>query len=57
MTQFKGRGIFHVRITDKKTKRSYTRDVTREKLNKLQANPNIWVEMSEYKKEYENRKN
>jgi hypothetical protein len=49
----RGERIFNVRITDKKTGRSYTRHVDRQKLNKLQANPNIWVEMSEYKKEYE----
>jgi hypothetical protein len=45
--------VFHVRITDKKTKNSYTRDVTREKLDKLRANPNIDIEMSEYRKDYE----
>jgi len=45
--------VFHVRITDKKTGNSYTREVTREKLNKLQANPNIYIEMSEYRKDSE----
>ena len=49
----RGEVVFHVRITDKKTKNSYTRDVTREKLNKLRANPNIDIEMSEYRKDYE----
>ena len=48
-----GKLVFHVRITDKKTGNSYTREVTREKLNKLQANPNIYIEMSEYKKDSE----
>ena len=45
--------VFHVRITDKKTGNSYTRDVTREKLSKLRANPNIDIEMSEYRKDSE----
>ena len=49
----RGEVVFHVRITDKKTKNSYTRDVTREKLNKLRANPNIDIEMSEYRKDSE----
>ena len=49
----RGEVVFHVRITDKKTKNSYTRDVTREKLDKLRANPNIDIEMSEYRKDYE----
>ena len=48
-----GELVFHVRITDKKTGNSYTRDVTREKLNKLRANPNIDIEMSEYRKDSE----
>ena len=45
--------VFHVRITDKKTGNSYTRDVTRKKLDKLRANPNIDIEMSEYRKDSE----
>ena len=45
--------VFHVRITDKKSGNSYTRDVTREKLNRLRANPNIDIEMSEYQKDSE----
>ena len=49
----RGELVFHVRITDKKTGNSYTRDVTREKLNKLRANPNIDIEMSEYRKDSE----
>ena len=49
----RGEVVFHVRITDKKTGNSYTRDATREKLNKLRANPNIDIEMSEYRKDYE----
>jgi hypothetical protein len=49
----RGEVVFHVRITDKKTKNSYTRDVTRKKLNKLRANPNIDIEMSEYRKDSE----
>ena len=49
----RGELVFHVRITDKKTKNSYTRDVTRKKLNKLRANPNIDIEMSEYRKDSE----
>ena len=48
-----GELVFHVRITDKKTGDSYTRDVTREKLSKLRANPNIDIEMSEYRKDSE----
>ena len=49
----RGEVVFHVRITDKKTGNSYTRDATREKLNKLRANPNIDIEMSEYRKDSE----
>jgi hypothetical protein len=49
----RGEIVFHVRITDKKTGNSYTRDATREKLNKLRANPNIDIEMSEYRKDSE----
>jgi len=49
----RGEVVFHVRITDNKTGNSYTRDVTREKLNKLRANPNIDIEMSEYRKDSE----
>ena len=49
----RGEVVFHVRITDKKTGNSYTRDVTREKLNRLRANPNIDIEMSEYQKDSE----
>ena len=49
----RGEVVFHVIITDKKTGNSYTRDATREKLNKLRANPNIDIEMSEYRKDYE----
>ena len=45
--------VFHVRITDKKTGNSYTRDATRQKLDKLRANPNIDIEMSEYRKDSE----
>jgi hypothetical protein len=46
----KGERIFHVRITDRKTGKSYTDDVTREKINRLRANPNILsVEMTEYR--------
>ena len=49
----RGKVVFHVRITDKKTGNSYTRDATREKLDKLRANPNIDIEMSEYRKDSE----
>ena len=49
----RGEVVFHVRITDKKTGNSYTRDATREKLDKLRANPNIDIEMSEYRKDSE----
>ena len=49
----RGKVVFHVRITDKKTGNSYTRDATREKLYKLRANPNIDIEMSEYRKDSE----
>jgi hypothetical protein len=50
---------YHVRVTDKNTKKTYYRYATREKINKLRANPNISsVEMldkmaPEYGKPYE----
>jgi hypothetical protein len=50
---------YHVRVTDKNTKKTYYRYATREKINKLRANPNISsVEMldkmaQEYGKTYE----
>lgn len=50
---------YHIRVTDKNTKKTYYRYATREKINKLRANPNISsVEMldkmaQEYGKTYE----
>ena len=44
---------YKVRVTDKNTKRSYVRMATREKINQLRSNPNIDIEMSEYRKDYE----
>ena len=53
----KGERIFHVRITDRKTGKSYTDDVTREKINRLRANPNILsVEMTEYREPSESQR-
>jgi hypothetical protein len=53
----RGERVFHVRITDRKTGRSYTDDVTRDKLNRLRANPNILsVEMTEYRKPSESQR-
>ena len=53
----KGERIFHVRITDRKTGKSYTDDVTREKLNRLRANPNILsIEMTEYRSPSESQR-
>jgi hypothetical protein len=40
---------YHIRVTDKKTGNSYTRDATRAKIAELRANPNIAsVEMTSY---------
>ena len=44
--------VFHIRVTDKKTGNTYTRDATRSKIAELRANPNISsVEMTEYDKD------
>jgi hypothetical protein len=53
----RGELIFHVRITDRKTGKSYTDDVTREKLDRLRANPNILsVEMTDYRSSSESQR-
>ena len=53
----KGERIYHVRVTDKKTGNTYTRDATREKIAELRANPNIAsVEMSEVDKDSKREK-
>ena len=45
---------FKVRVTDKSSGKSYVRYATREKINKLRANPNIKsVEMTSYGQPYE----
>jgi len=45
---------YKVRVTDKKTGKSYVRYATREKITQLRANPNIQsVEMTEYGEPYE----
>lgn len=47
-----GERVFHIRVTDKKTGNTYTRDATRAKIAELRANPNISsVEMTEYDKD------
>jgi hypothetical protein len=53
----KGERIFHVRITNRKTGKSYTDHVTREEINRLRANPNISsVEMTEYRSPSESQR-
>ena len=53
-----GERLYHIRVTDKKTKNTYTRDATRAKIAELRANPNISsVEMSDYDKDSEEEKN
>jgi hypothetical protein len=48
---------YKVRVTDKNTKKSYVRYATRDKINKLRANPNIEsVEMTGYGEPYEGEK-
>lgn len=48
---------YKVRVTDKKTGKSYVRYATREKITQLRANPNIQsVEMTEYGEPYEGEK-
>jgi hypothetical protein len=49
---------YKVRVTDKKTGKSYVRMATREKINQLRSNPNIAsVEMTQYGEPYEGEKN
>jgi hypothetical protein len=51
-TNSQGERVFHIRVTDKKTGNTYTRDATRSKIAELRANPNISsVEMTEYNKD------
>jgi hypothetical protein len=53
----RGEVVFHVRITDRKTGKSYTDEVTREKLDRLRANPNILsVEMTDYRSSSESQR-
>jgi len=53
----KGERIYHVRVTDKKTGNTYTRDATREKIAELRANPNISsVEMTDVNKDSKREK-
>lgn len=53
-----GERLYHIRVTDKKTGNTYTRDATRAKIAELRANPNISsVEMSEYNRDSEEEKN
>lgn len=43
---------YHIKVTDKKTGNSYTREATRAKISELRANPNIAsVEMTSYGKD------
>jgi hypothetical protein len=43
---------YHIKVTDKKTGNSYTREATRTKISELRANPNIAsVEMTSYGKD------
>jgi hypothetical protein len=52
-----GERIYHIRVTDKKTGNTYTRDATRAKIAELRANPNISsVEMTEVNKDSEGEK-
>ena len=52
-----GERIYHIRVTDKKTGNTYTRDATRSKISELRANPNIAsVEMTELDKDSEGEK-
>ncbi len=53
-----GERLYHIRVTDKKTGNTYTRDATRAKIAELRANPNISsVEMSEYNRDSDEEKN
>jgi len=53
-----GERVFHIRVTDKKTGNTYTRDATRAKIAELRANPNISsVEMTEYDKDSKEESN
>ena len=52
-----GERLYHIRVTDKKTGNTYTRDATRSKISELRANPNISsVEMSEYDRDSDEEK-
>ena len=47
---------YHIRVTDKETKNTYTRDASREDISKLRSNPNISsVEMSKYTSQSEKK--
>ena len=47
---------YHIRVTDKETKNTYTRDASREDISKLRSNPNISsVEMSKYTSQTEKK--
>lgn len=48
----RGERVYHIRVTDKSTGNTYTRDATRKKIAELRANPNISsVEMTTYNKD------
>jgi hypothetical protein len=52
-----GERLYHIRVTDKKTGNTYTRDATRSKISELRANPNISsVEMTEYDRDSDEEK-
>ena len=52
-----GERVFHIRVTDKKTGNTYTRNATRAKIAELRANPNISsVEMTAYNKDSDEEK-
>ena len=53
----KGERLYHIRVTDKKTGNTYTRDATRAKIAELRSNPNISsVEMSDLNKDTKGEK-
>lgn len=56
-TNKKGERLYHIKVTDKQTGNTYTRDATRAKIAELRANPNISsVEMTEYNRDSEGEK-
>jgi hypothetical protein len=56
-TNKEGKRLYHIRVTDKKTGNTYTRDATREKMSELRANPNISsVEMTDLNRDSDEEK-